>query len=91
LERNKRQIRRFIERYGTPYPVLLAGTTKSGPTSSVTQQLEGWQGYPTTIFLDRAHRVVKIHSGFDGPATGEHFKELKKEMRDTIVSLIRKL
>ena len=40
--------------------------------------------YPTTIFLDRNKRVIKIHTGFNGPATGEKYIEFKKEFDRTI-------
>jgi thiol-disulfide isomerase/thioredoxin len=89
LERNRRQVRRFVERYGIRYPVLLAGTTRSAPSSPAMTQLEGWPGYPTTLFLDRRHHVVRIHSGFDGPATGERFGRLKKEMEGTVEGLLK--
>ena len=89
-ERNRRQIQRFKERYGIDYPVLIAGTTNTAPASPAMTQLEGWQGYPTTLFLNRSHKVTKIHSGFDGPATGEHFKKLKQEMEETIQQLLKK-
>ena len=89
VERNRRQVKRFIERFGTRHPILLAGTTKTARTSSAILPLEGWEGYPTTIFLDRQHRIVKIHSGFDGPATGERFTKLKKDLEDAVEALLR--
>jgi thiol-disulfide isomerase/thioredoxin len=89
VERNRRQVRRFVERFGTTHPILLAGTTKDAPASSATLPLEGWEGYPTTLFLDRQHRIVKIHSGFDGPATGDRFTKLKKDIEDAVVALMR--
>ncbi|MEO6323263.1 MAG: TlpA disulfide reductase family protein [Thermoanaerobaculia bacterium] len=90
VERNRRQIERFKERYAIEYPVLIAGTTTTAPASPAMTQLEGWQGYPTTLFLDRAHKITKIHSGFDGPATGEHFRKLKSEMEDMVQKLLKK-
>jgi len=89
VERNRRQVKRFIERFGTKYPILLAGTTKAASTSPAIVPLEGWEGYPTTLFLDRRHRIVKIHSGFDGPATGERFTKLKKEIEEAVEKLLR--
>jgi thiol-disulfide isomerase/thioredoxin len=89
VERNRRQVKRFIERFGTRYPILLAGTTEGAPASPAILPLEGWVGYPTTLFLDRRHRVVRIHSGFDGPATGERFAKLKKEIEGAVETLLR--
>ena len=88
IERNRRQVKRFVERFRIEHPVLIAGTTKEAPASPATAPLEGWEGYPTTLFLDKDHRIVKIHSGFDGPATGEGFKKLKKEMEDEVRKLL---
>jgi thiol-disulfide isomerase/thioredoxin len=89
VERNRRQVKRFVERFGTTHPILLAGTTKDASASPATLPLVGWEGYPTTLFLDRQHRIVKIHSGFDGPATGERFTKLKKEIEVAVEALLR--
>ena len=89
VERNRRQVKRFIERFGTRHPILLAGTTKGAPASRAILPLEGWEGYPTTLFLDRRHRIVKIHSGFDGPATGERFAKVKKEIEGAVEMLLK--
>ncbi len=83
-ERSFRQITRFRERHGLTYPVLFAGTTKGAAESEPIVRLEGWKGYPTTLFLDRSHRIVKAHSGFDGPSTGKRFGEQKKELEEAI-------
>jgi thiol-disulfide isomerase/thioredoxin len=88
IERNRRQVKRFIERFRIEHPVLIAGTTQETPTSPATAPLAGWEGYPTTLFLDKEHRIAKIHSGFDGPATGERFRKLKKEMEDEVRKLL---
>ncbi len=87
-ERSFRQIARFKERYGIDYPVLLAGTTKDAASSAPRAQLAGFGGYPTTLFLDRSHRIVRTHTGFDGPATGERFARLKKETEEAVRSLL---
>jgi thiol-disulfide isomerase/thioredoxin len=89
VERNRRQVKRFVERFGTRHPILLAGTTKDAPASPAILPLEGWEGYPTTLFLDRQHRIVRIQSGFDGPATGERFARLKKEIESAVEMLLR--
>lgn len=89
VERNRRQVKRFVERFGTGHPILLAGTTKAASTSPAIAPLEGWEGYPTTLFLDRRHRIVKIHSGFDGPATGERFTKLKRELVEAVEALLK--
>ena len=87
--RSARLLKSFAARYGVTYPLLLAGTTKEAKSSPVSLQLEGSRPYPTTLFLDRSHRIVKAHTGYDGPATGERFAKLKKEMEETVEALLR--
>ena len=43
--------------------------------------------YPTTIYIDKSGEVRKIHTGFNGPATGEKFVEFKEEFNKTIQEL----
>ena len=88
VERNRRQVKRFIERFRVTYPVLIAGTTRTARETAAVAPLEGFEGYPTTLFLDRTHRIVKIHSGFDGPATGERHAKVKKEFEEAVAALL---
>jgi len=87
-ERSFRQIARFRERHGLTYPILFAGTTKGAAASMPIALLDGWKGYPTTLFLDRSHRIVKAHSGFDGPSTGARFAAQKKELEAAVKEIL---
>ena len=87
-ERSFRQIARFRERHAVTYPILFAGTSKSASESAPISLLEGWKGYPTTLFLDRSHRIVKAHSGFDGPSTGARFPAQKRELEAAVKGLL---
>jgi hypothetical protein len=31
--------------------------------------------FPTTIFLNKDKKVIKIHTGFNGPATGVEYQK----------------
>lgn len=52
-----------------PYPVLLAGATRDDKAEEVLPMLNHVMSFPTTIFLNRDHEVVHIHTGFAGPGT----------------------
>jgi hypothetical protein len=41
--------------------------------------LKGTVSFPTTIFIDRSGKVRRIHTGFTGPGTGEHYHQFVKE------------
>ena len=88
VERSRRLIRQFAGRHRVSFPIVLAGTTKNAETSPLFSRMDGPRAFPTTLFLNTRHRIVKVHSGFDGPATDRRFKALKKEMDETVRKLL---
>lgn len=87
-ERDRRQLRRFAERYDVTYPLLLAGTSDKQDAAATLPDLSAIKSYPTSIFIGRDGKVRKIHSGFAGPGTGEHHAELVAEFETTIRELL---
>lgn len=51
-------------------------------------QLDKIDAFPTTIFIDKKGLVRKIHSGYDGPATGKHYDAFRKEFEELVTSLL---
>lgn len=88
VERDKKQIAEFKQRYGIQYPLLRAGINDKAQAAKVLGFLDKVVAYPTSIFLDRNHQVVNIHSGFAGPGTGEHYKELVAELEKQIQDIL---
>jgi thiol-disulfide isomerase/thioredoxin len=78
--RSQKSLRGFQQRFQVKYPILITGVAVGDPqrAEKTLPQLESIKGFPTTLFLDKAGRVQKIHTGFNGPATGEHYEEEKK-------------
>ena len=54
----------FVNKHNIDYPVLYGGTAKRGYVESVVAHLRLFHGYPTTIYLDRSHKVEFIQAGF---------------------------
>ncbi len=79
FERAVAATRRFRERFGIEYTTLIAGISDKQDAGNRLPQLNGVFAFPTTIFVDRQGRVRKIHTGFSGPATGEHHRKLIDE------------
>jgi thiol-disulfide isomerase/thioredoxin len=77
-----KRIKRLKERVGIKYPVILA-QYGSLADKKLAQQKLPWLNhlisYPTTIFIDKKGKVRKIHTGFNGPATGKKYKDFKEE------------
>ncbi|MCM4168338.1 TlpA family protein disulfide reductase [Arenibacter sp. H213] len=74
-------IDRLVKRIGVKYPVLLAQYASSDKSLAEDKlpMLNHILSYPTTIMLDRKGVVRKIHSGFNGPATGNHYSSFKRD------------
>jgi thiol-disulfide isomerase/thioredoxin len=60
---------KMIDDLSIPYDVLLGTATRDNDPNIVLSMLEDIKSYPTTIYLNRDHEVVKIYTGFTGPST----------------------
>ncbi|MBT8185006.1 MAG: TlpA family protein disulfide reductase [Eudoraea sp.] len=83
-------IRRLRDRVGVDYPILLAqfGTSNKAQANEKLPMLNHVLSYPTTIFIDKKGEVRKIHTGFNGPATGEKYTEFQLEFDNFINQLL---
>ncbi len=88
FERASWNVERMKKKLQVGYPVLIAGTSSKKLASGVLPMLNRVMAYPTTIFIDKNGEVRKIHTGFNGPATGERYKELIDQF-DTFISELR--
>jgi thiol-disulfide isomerase/thioredoxin len=72
-----RLVRRYRDKFGIPFPLLLAGINDTEAAAATLPQLQGFTSFPTTIFLGRDGRVRLVHAGYLGPATGaQHGKQV---------------
>jgi len=82
-------VRRMKNRLDVSYPILIAGVARKGEVQKVLPGVENFFSYPTSIFIDRKGLVVKVHTGFSGPATGEAYENYKKDFKRTLDRLLR--
>ncbi|WP_282111742.1 TlpA family protein disulfide reductase [Maribacter stanieri] len=82
-------INRLKERVAVNYSILLAqyGSYDKKKAQEKLPMLNHILSYPTTIFIDKNGDVRKIHTGFNGPATGEKYIEFKKDFNALITQL----
>ncbi len=83
-------INRLKEKVGVPYPILLAqyGSSDKQKANQKLPMLSDVLSYPTTIFIDKTGTVRKIHTGFNGPATGEKYDEFVTSFETFIGKLL---
>ncbi len=84
-------IKRLADRVGIEYPILLAqkGTTSKAKAQEKLPMLNHVLSYPTTVFVDKTGKVRKIHTGFNGPATGNKFIAFKTEFESFVEELLK--
>ncbi len=79
---------RFQDHYGIGYTMLIAGISNKDEAGKKLPMLDKFYAFPTTVFIDKKGLVRKIHTGFTGPATGEHYSQFVKEVNDTLNELL---
>jgi thiol-disulfide isomerase/thioredoxin len=72
-----RQVRRYRDKFGIPFPLLLAGLNDNESIAAALPQLQDVTAFPTTVFVGRDGRVRRIHAGFHGLAAGpQHARQV---------------
>jgi len=84
-----KSIKRMKDRIGVEYPIVLAqfGSSDKDLAQEKLPMLNHVLSYPTSIFIDKKGNVRKIHTGFNGPATGKKYIEFKKEFEGFVREL----
>jgi len=81
-------VRRYRDKFGLAFPLLLAGTNDGASPGETQPQLDGPIAFPTTIFVDRSGRVRKVHAGFYGSAVGAAHEALRRDFLETVERLL---
>ncbi|WP_165021020.1 TlpA disulfide reductase family protein [Dysgonomonas sp. ZJ279] len=79
---------RLVKRYDVDYEILFAGKLGNDSAEKALPALSKIASYPTTIFIDKKGVVRKIHTGFNGPATGLFYDEFKKDFNKIVDDLL---
>ncbi|WP_051295975.1 peroxiredoxin family protein [Eisenibacter elegans] len=86
FEKAALRVQKMKERLNIGYELLIAGTTQNA--NETLPALNHVMAYPTTIFVDKQGRIRKIHTGFNGPATGEPYFEYIREFEQFVAKLL---
>jgi thiol-disulfide isomerase/thioredoxin len=85
---DRRQLRRYRDKFGITFPLLLAGVNDTEAAAATLPQLTGFTSFPTTLFLGRDGRIRRVHAGFYGPATGAQHERLLRDYEKEIERLL---
>lgn len=89
-----KSIKRLKDRLELPYPILLAQYGEGADKIKAHEKLPMLNhvlSYPTSIYIDKKGSVRRIHTGFNGKATGEKYLEFKDEFDMFIKTLLEEV
>ncbi|MFT5863331.1 MAG: thiol-disulfide isomerase/thioredoxin [Flavobacteriales bacterium] len=83
-------IKRLKDRLEVPYPVLLAqyGSSDKKLANEKLPMLNHILSYPTTIYMDKGGAVRRVHTGFNGTATGGQYTDFVADFEGFIELLL---
>lgn len=89
FEEQVQKIKLLKSRLDLDFTFIVGGQANKALASEHFSMLNQIVSYPTAIFLNKKGEVVKIHTGFNGPGTGELYSDFKKETELFIQGLLR--
>lgn len=86
-----KSVNRLKSKLNIKYPILLAriGSEDKKLAHEKLPMLNHIISFPTTIFVDKKGTVRKIHTGFNGPATGQLYTDFKVEFENYVEALLK--
>lgn len=90
-ERSIKSLKKIQQRYNVQYTILNTevAVTDSLRTEKTLPEVTPIKFFPSSIILDKKGKIRKLDTGFNGPATGEHYLVYKKEFEETIDKLLK--
>ena len=83
-KKQRSRLKKFAKDLQVNYPVFLAGTSSKEAAAAYFPMLNGIMSFPTSILVDRQGKIIAIHTGFSGPATGTAYTELVEKFKQEI-------
>ncbi|PHR49888.1 MAG: redoxin [Fluviicola sp.] len=82
------RVKSYIKNLGVPYSILVGGKASKSKASTDFNMLNEISSFPTSIFINKKGEIVKIHTGFNGPGTGEVYSEYVRKTNSLIHKLL---
>lgn len=85
----RKALTRMRSRFDIQYDQVVGGIADKQVVAASLPALNTFLAFPTTIFVDRQGKVAKIHTGFNGPATGSYYQDFVREFNEEVDTLLR--
>ncbi len=83
------RVQNMKKQLNADYDFVIAGESNAKSASESLPMLNKIISFPTTIIIDKQGKVRKIHTGFNGPATGKLYDDFVHEFDQFINTLIQ--
>ena len=80
-KQTRKKLKAFKKKIGMEYDLVLAGKSSKDVASAQFPMLNGIMSFPTTIIIGKDGKVLHVHTGYSGPATGPAHKELTDKIQ----------
>jgi len=80
-KQTRKKLKVFKKKIGMEYDLVLAGKSSKEVASAQFPMLNGIMSFPTTIIIGKDGKVLHVHTGYSGPATGIAHKELTDKIQ----------
>lgn len=82
------KVKSYKRNLGLPYTFVIGGDACKPCATELFPMLNEIISFPTLIFIDKTGEIRKIHTGFNGPGTGEYYTQFVSSTNDFIQNLI---
>ncbi|RUA07417.1 MAG: TlpA family protein disulfide reductase [Flavobacteriia bacterium] len=89
FEYAKSRVEKMVRKLHVEYDFVIAGTSQIEFVSRSLPMLNNVISFPTSIIIDKTGKVRKIHTGFNGPATGKYYQEFTEDFNQFINQLLK--
>jgi len=89
LEKAKENVLRLKNKFGAGYEFLLTGLSGTENAQKSLPWLSTIAAFPTTIYLNKKHEIIKIYTGYNGPATGNAYIKMKEDTENLLNDLLK--
>lgn len=88
FEAQSNSIKRLANKLDLGFTFIVGGKAQKGLASEHFNMLNKIISFPTSIFIGRDGKVKRVHTGFNGPGTGNYYKEYIEKTNSLIELLI---
>lgn len=83
------RITSYKEKLDLEFTFLIGGTASKNLASEQFPMLSSVSSFPTSLFIGKDGTIQRIHTGFNGPGTGNYYTEYIKKTEELIQQLLK--